>query len=97
MVAAVATVSGETTTHLLEGLQSGETYTISIITISDESTSDPSMVVIHLNVTGHIKASTNNHVCSSLSGGGGGNDYSHHYFLLHFPLHHLTKRNIHDY
>ena len=50
------TVSGDTTTHLLEDLQSGETYTISIITISDESTSDPSVVVIHLNVTGHINA-----------------------------------------
>ena len=55
------TVSGDATTHLLEGLQSGETYTISIITISDESTSDPSMVVIHLNVTGHINAILRRH------------------------------------
>ena len=63
----MATVSGDTTTHLLEGLQSGETYTISILTISDESTSDPSVVVIHLNVTGHTnailrRASTNNYI-----------------------------------
>ena len=55
------TVSGDTTTHLLEGLQSGETYTISIITISDESTSDPSMVVIDLNVTGHINSILRRH------------------------------------
>ena len=55
------TVSGHTTTHLLEGLQSGETYTIYIITISNESTSDPSVVVIHLNVTGHINAILRRH------------------------------------